>query len=55
MQKIMSVHLLYFLKITSKVLVKDKKILNSENILGVRKAIFSLNIYITFGYMYIKC
>ena len=54
MQKIRFLQLLYCLKITSKISIKIFKIINCGKIIGVRKAIFSVKIYITLGYIYIK-
>ena len=54
MQKNRFLQLLYCLKITSKISIKILKIINCGKIIGVRKAFFSVKIYITLGYIYIK-
>ena len=46
--------LLYCLKITGKIFYKKIEIINFGKIIGVREAIFSVKIYITLGYNYIK-
>ena len=54
MQKIRFLQLLYCLKIISKVFIKVFENINCGKIIEVRKAIFSVKIYITLGYIYIR-